>query len=74
MKTGFCVVIPVYNHPDTIADTVASVRGQSYSDIEHLIIDGGSTDGTLDLLAEWGDWGDRLVSEPDKGFYDAMNR
>ena len=70
----FTVVTVSYNAVDTIADTVASVRGQSYPDIEHLIIDGGSTDGTLDLLAEWGDWGDRLVSEPDKGFYDAMNK
>ena len=70
----FTVVTVCFNAVDTIADTVASVRVQSHPDVEHLIIDGGSTDGTLALLGALKNWGDCLVSEPDKGLYDAMNK
>lgn len=60
---------------DAFAQCVASVQAQTYSRIEHLVIDGGSTDGTLDLLEEYRSRGwIRFISEPDKGIYDAMNK
>jgi glycosyltransferase involved in cell wall biosynthesis len=66
------VITPCLNARETIEETLASVRSQGYPDLEHLIVDGGSTDGTLDLLerAE----GIRYVSEPDRGLSDAMNK
>ena len=52
-----------------------SVHTQSYGEIEHLVIDGGSTDGTVDLIREYADIpGFRWISEPDHGIYDAMNK
>ena len=70
----FTVVTVCLNMVDTIGDTVASVRAQSHQDIEHLIVDGGSTDGSLERLRSLKDWGDDLISEPDDGLYDAMNK
>lgn len=59
----------------TFLQTLESVHHQTYSDIEHIIIDGGSTDGTVDLLKEYAQKGwIKYVSEPDKGIYDAMNK
>lgn len=66
------VVTPALNAAATIEKTLASVRSQGYPDVEHVVIDGGSTDGTLEILerAE----GIRYVSEPDKGLSDAVNK
>ncbi len=66
------IVTPSYNAVDTIGATLASVRAQGYPDLEHIVVDGGSTDGTLELLeaAE----GIRWVSEPDRGLAHAMNK
>lgn len=65
------VITVTYNASKFILDCVASVKAQSYPNIEHIIIDGGSTDGTIDLIKDqvcfW-------ISEPDKGIYDAMNK
>ena len=66
------IVTPVYNAEETVSDTLASVRGQSFDDVEHIVIDGGSTDGTLDILKSHESV--RVVSEPDQGLYDAMNK
>ena len=65
------VVTPCLNAADTIGGCLASVRAQSYPRLEHVVVDGGSTDGTLELLraAE----GIRYVSEPDEGRPDAAN-
>ena len=62
------------NSASTIADTVRSVSGQRYPSIEHIIIDGGSTDGTLEVLSPFREKIAVLVSEPDGGMYDAMNK
>lgn len=59
---------------DTIIDAVDSVARQQYCDIEHIVVDGLSTDGTLDLLESKKDHIACLISEPDKGIYDAMNK
>jgi len=64
----------VYNAADTIGDCIRSVSGQSYDDIEHIIIDGGSTDGTVEKIQEQANGHVVWVSEKDKGFYDALNK
>lgn len=68
------VVTVAYNSMATIADTVRSVQMQTYPDIEHLIIDGNSTDKTLDVVAAFHNPKIRIISEPDFGIYDAMNK
>lgn len=66
------VITPSLNSAETIERTLRSVSEQDYPDIEHLVIDGGSTDGTLDILRRTE--GIRFVSEPDKGLSDAVNK
>ena len=68
------IVTVSYNSSETIRDTIESVLSQDYDDIEYLIVDGGSTDTTLDIVREYGDRIDVVVSEPDQGIYDAMNK
>lgn len=71
------IVTATYNSVATLADTIESVLHQSYRKIEYLIIDGGSNDGTLDLIRSYEPKFEgrmRWVSEPDKGLYDAMNK
>jgi glycosyltransferase involved in cell wall biosynthesis len=67
------IITVVFNDRDHIENTILSVAGQSYGDIEHIIVDGNSSDGTLDVISKYGD---RviLISEPDEGLYDAMNK
>ena len=68
------IITVCFNSKATIRDTIESVLSQSYPNIEYLIIDGGSTDGTLNIIAEYGDRIGRVVSEQDRGIYDAMNK
>jgi len=63
-----------YNSIATIRDTLESVAAQSYKNIEHIIVDGGSTDGTMAVIREWNKHAVSLISEPDKGIFDAMNK
>jgi glycosyltransferase involved in cell wall biosynthesis len=67
------IVTATYNSAATLRDTLESVRQQTFRDIEHIIIDGASTDGTIEILKEYGS-GIRWISEPDRGIYDAMNK
>ena len=62
------------NAKDTLRDTIESVLEQSYSDIEYILIDGGSTDGSMDIIREYEDKINLVVSEPDDGLYFAMNK
>jgi glycosyltransferase involved in cell wall biosynthesis len=62
------------NSEATIRETLESVASQSYKNLEHIVVDGGSVDGTLDIIREWKKHSIRLVSEPDEGIYDAMNK
>lgn len=68
------IITVCYNAEKTIRDTIESVISQSYSDIEYLVIDGGSSDGTMDIVNEYRDAIGVIVSEKDNGLYDAMNK
>lgn len=74
MKPKISVVTVTYNAAAAIEKTLRSVASQTYDKLEYLIIDGGSKDGTLAIVDRWRDHIDYLVSEPDKGLYDAMNK
>jgi len=67
------IITVVYNDRYHIESTILSVAGQSYGNIEHIIVDGDSGDGTLDVISKYGDQ-ISLISEPDQGLYDAMNK
>lgn len=68
------LITAVRNKQDTIGDAVSSVLAQTWRNVEHIVIDGASTDGTLRLLERYSDHLAALVSEPDAGIYDALNK
>ena len=71
------IITATYNSGSTLRDTIESVLSQDYPDFEHVIVDGGSKDNTVDIIKEYEPkYGGRLkwISEPDKGIYDAMNK
>jgi glycosyltransferase involved in cell wall biosynthesis len=67
------IITPSYNQAQYIAETIESVKNQDYPDLEHIIIDGGSTDGTLEILSQY-DGQIRWISEPDTGQVNAINK
>lgn len=68
------IITVVLNAKQTIRDTIESVLFQNYKDIEVIVIDGNSVDGTIDIIKGYGKQITQFVSEPDKGIYDAMNK
>ena len=68
------IITVSFDSQATIEDAIISVASQSYQEIEHTIIDGGSKDGTLDITQKYSNKLTQVVSEPDKGIYDAMNK
>lgn len=70
----FSVITVVYNGADTIEKTILSVIGQSYKNFEYIIIDGNSTDGTVEIINKYRSNINCLIVEKDSGIYDAMNK
>ena len=73
-KPLITIITVVYNGEDTIENTIKSVVNQTYSNIEYIIVDGGSTDRTLDIIHQYSAHIKHVISEPDHGIYDAMNK
>ncbi len=70
----FTIITVCYNSETTIADTLRSVAAQTYDEVEHIVVDGGSTDKTMSLVSDHLRPGGKYISEADNGLYDAMNK
>ena len=70
----FSIITVTYQAGKVLEDTIQSVIFQTYRNVEYIIVDGGSTDNTLDIVKKYQDRISIVVSEPDKGLYDAMNK
>lgn len=68
------IITACFNSEKTIRDTIESVLSQDYSNIEYIIVDGASRDGTMAIVKEYGDRIAKVISERDHGIYDAMNK
>ncbi|HOI41300.1 MAG TPA: glycosyltransferase family 2 protein [Elusimicrobiales bacterium] len=68
------VITACYNSVATLADTLDSVSAQAFDGLEHIVVDGGSTDNTLEIVKTHGKKISRVISGPDKGIYDALNK
>jgi glycosyltransferase involved in cell wall biosynthesis len=68
------IITIVYNNHETIGDAIESVLGQTYPNIEYIVIDGQSTDGTVKIVQSYGNRISKFISEPDRGLYDAINK
>jgi len=68
------IITVVFNGAKYIRSAIQSVLSQDYDNIEYIVIDGGSTDGTVDIVKEYQDKISVFISEPDEGIYDAMNK
>lgn len=74
MQPKLSVITIVYNNVKDIERTMLSVLNQNYPNIEYIVIDGGSKDGTVDVIYKYKPKLAQFISEPDKGIYDAMNK
>lgn len=68
------LITATYNAADTLADSLRSAAMQTYRNVEHIVVDGASTDGTQRVVEENGERLTTFVSEPDRGIYDALNK
>lgn len=68
------IITPVFNNVNTVEHCIKSVLSQSFNNIEYIIVDGGSTDGTLDIIKKYQNRVSFFISEPDNGIYDALNK
>lgn len=70
----FSIITVTYNAEKVLEDTIQSVVTQTYKNIEYIIVDGASTDGSMEIVERYKSRIAKVVSEPDKGLYDAMNK
>lgn len=70
----FSIITVTFNAATTVERTIKSVAAQSFTDYEHIIVDGASTDSTLDIIKNTSSTRQSVFSEPDEGIYDAMNK
>lgn len=70
----FSIITINYNNKEGLKKTIESIVNQSFKDFEYILIDGASTDGSIDIIKEYASQIDYWVSEPDKGIYNAMNK
>jgi len=68
------IITVCFNSVETIEDTIQSVLSQTYKNFEYIIIDGGSNDGTIDIILNYKDYISKFISEKDNGIYDAINK
>ncbi|HWY11919.1 MAG TPA: glycosyltransferase family 2 protein [Bacteroidia bacterium] len=68
------IITTTYNSASTIEQTIQSVLNQSYTNVEYIIVDGGSTDGTMDIITRYKSQLSKIISEKDNGIYDALNK
>ena len=68
------IITSCYNRVKTIRGAIESVLSQDYKDIEYIIVDGVSEDGTMDIVNEYRNQITRIISEPDRGMYEAINK
>src|SRR3546814_18394155 len=68
------LITATYNAADTVADSLRSAAMQTYQNVEHIVIDGASTDGNQKIVEESGERLTTFVSEPDRGIYDALHK
>lgn len=68
------IITACYNREKTIRDCIESVLAQDYPDIEYIVVDGASTDGSLSIINEYKDKISKIISEPDHGMYEAINK
>jgi glycosyltransferase involved in cell wall biosynthesis len=68
------IITVVLNNKSYIEDCINSILEQSYDDVEYIVVDGGSTDGTVDIIKKYEKYISKWISEPDRGIYDAMNK
>lgn len=73
-QTKISIITVCYNSCTNIEKTIKSVLSQNYDNIEYIIIDGKSTDGTIEIIQKYSNNIDTFISEPDNGIYDAMNK
>ena len=68
------VITAVFNREDSVARCLSSVTSQTYGDVEQVVIDGGSSDSTVEIASKLLGANNKLISEPDDGIYDAFNK
>ena len=74
MATLFSIITITFNAASEITPTLESIKAQTFNNFEHIIVDGASTDNTLSIISQNGIHNAKIISEPDKGLYDAMNK
>ena len=74
MKPTISIITSVWNNEKTIEGAIKSVLSQDYSDIEYIVVDGASSDGTVEVIKKYENQISKFVSEKDKGIYDGLNK